>query len=157
MTNDTNILSRGLLSKKTGVNSETIRYYEKVRLMPEPLRSANGYRVYDDSHLKRLSFIRRCRELGFTLKEIEALLKLVDGGNYTCSEVRDQTITHLQDVEERISDLRKMQRTLKCMVSDCESGSVPGCPIIDTLYSSEIVVIAPKSEERKPRKQKLVE
>ena len=64
MTNDTKNLSRGLLSKKTGVNSETIRYYEKIRLMPEPLRSASGYRIYDDSHLKRLSFIKRCRELG---------------------------------------------------------------------------------------------
>ena len=136
MTNETKSLSRGLLSKKTGVNSETIRYYEKIRLMPEPLRSASGYRIYDDSHLKRLSFIKRCRELGFTLKEIAALLKLVDGGNYTCAEIRDQTITHLQDVEDKIEDLRKMQLTLKSMVSDCEGGSIPGCPIIDMLFSS---------------------
>ena len=136
MTNDTKILSRGLLSKKTGVNSETIRYYEKVRLMPEPLRSANGYRVYDDSHLKRLSFIRRCRELGFTLKEIAALLGLVDGGSYTCAEIRDHTKAHLKDVDEKIRDLQKMRQTLRTMISECEGDLVPECPIIESLFAS---------------------
>ena len=136
MTNGTKILSRGLLSKKTGVNSETIRYYEKIRLMPEPLRSDNGYRVYDDSHLKRLSFIKRCRELGFTLKEITALLGLVDGGSYTCAEIRDHTKSHLQDVDDKIRDLRKMQQTLRKMVSECEGDLVPECPIVESLFAS---------------------
>jgi MerR family mercuric resistance operon transcriptional regulator len=136
MTNDTKFLSRGLLSKKTGVNSETIRYYEKIRLMPEPLRSANGYRIYDDSHLKRLSFIKRCRELGFTLKEITALLGLVDGGSYTCAEIRDHTKSHLQDVDDKIRDLRKMQQTLRNMVSECEGDLVPECPIVESLFAS---------------------
>ena len=136
MTNDAKTLSRGLLSKKTGVNRETIRYYEKIRLMPEPMRSANGYRVYDDSHLKRLSFIRRCRELGFTLKEIAAVLGLVDGGSYTCAEIRDRTKIHLQDVDDKIRDLQKMQQTLINMVSECEGDLVPECPIIETLFAS---------------------
>jgi MerR family mercuric resistance operon transcriptional regulator len=129
-------LSRGVLSKKTGVNGETIRYYEKIKLMPEPARSSSGYRVYDDSHLKRLSFIKRCRELGFTLKEIAALLRMVDGGNYTCAEIRDHTMTHLKDVDEKIRDLRKMQRTLRNMVSECEGEMVPECPIVESLFAS---------------------
>lgn len=129
-------LSRGVLSKKTGVNGETIRYYEKIKLMPEPARSSSGYRVYDDSHLKRLSFIKRCRELGFTLKEIAALLRLVESGSYTCAEIRDHTITHLKDVDEKIRDLRRMQRTLRDMVSECEGEMVPECPIIESLFTS---------------------
>ncbi len=136
MTNSTKCLSRGLLSKKTGVNSETIRYYEKIRLMPEPLRSASGYRIYDELHLQRLSFIKRCRELGFTLKEITALLGLVDGGSYTCAEIRDHTKNHLQDVDNKIRDLRKMQQTLRNMVSECEGDLVPECPIIEALFAS---------------------
>ena len=128
-------LSRGVLSKKTGVNGETIRYYEKIKLMPEPARSSSGYRVYDDSHLKRLSFIKRCRELGFTLKETAALLRLVDGGNYTCAEIRDHTMTHLKDVDEKIRDLRKMQRTLRNMVSECKGEMVPECPIVESLFA----------------------
>lgn len=136
MANDVIGLTRGMLSKKTGVNIETIRYYEKVNLMPEPGRSSSGYRVYEDSQLKRLSFIKRCRELGFALREIRALLKLVDGGNYTCAEIRDHTTTHLKDVEDKIRDLRKMRRTLKFMVSECEGGSVPECPIVDALFKT---------------------
>jgi MerR family mercuric resistance operon transcriptional regulator len=137
MTNKAKVLSRGKLSKKTGVNSETIRYYEKIKLMPEPLRSSSGYRIYDDAHSKRLSFIKRCRELGFTLKEIATLLKLVDGGEYTCAEIRDHTTNHLDDVEDKIRDLRKMQETLRKMVSECEGGSVPECPIVDALFDGE--------------------
>ncbi len=130
-----NELSRGTLAKKSGVNSETIRYYEKIGLMPNPARSMAGHRIYDQSHLKRLSFIRRTRELGFTLKEVRGLLELVDGGDYTCAEVRDRTIVHLSDVAQKVRDLRKMQRILKTMVSKCDGGLVPECPIVDQLYS----------------------
>ena len=126
-------LSRGILAKQSGVNSETIRYYEKIKLMPDPVRSEGGHRVYNETHLQRLSFIRRCRELGFTLKEIRGLLELVDGGNYTCAEVRDRTTAHLDEVRQKIRDLQKMQRTLKIMVSQCDGELVPECPIIDTL------------------------
>jgi MerR family mercuric resistance operon transcriptional regulator len=135
MARDMRNLSRGTLSKETGVNMETIRYYEKAGLMPEPARSDNGYRIYNEFHVKRLAFVKRCRELGFSLKEIAALLRLVDGGDYTCAEIRDHTVSHLKDVEEKIRDLRKMQRTLKKMVSECDGLLVPECPIVDSLYS----------------------
>jgi len=128
-------LSRGMLARQSGVNSETIRYYEKIELMPDPMRSEGGHRVYNQTHLHRLSFIRRCRELGFNLKEIRGLLDLVDGGDYTCAEVRERTTVHLDDVRQKIRDLQKMQRTLKIMVSQCDGGLVPECPIINTLFS----------------------
>ena len=128
-------MSRGVLASQTGVNSETIRYYEKIGLMPDPARSSAGHRVYDESHAKRLSFVRRSRELGFTLREIRELLELVDGGDYTCADVRDRTLVHLHDVSRKIRDLQKMQQTLKSMASKCDGGSVPECPIVDALYS----------------------
>ena len=128
-------LSRGTLAKQSGVNSETIRYYEKIGLMPDPMRSSGGHRVYEQPHLKRLSFIRRTRELGFTLEEVRGLLGLVDGGGYTCAEVRNRTISHLDDVAQKIRDLQKMQRTLKSMAAKCDGGLVPDCPIVDALFS----------------------
>lgn len=128
-------LSRGALAMQSGVNSETIRYYEKIGLMPDPIRSSGGHRIYEQPHLKRLSFIRRTRELGFTLEEIRGLLGLVDGGDYTCAEVRNRTLSHLDDVAQKIRDLQKMQRTLKSMVSKCDGGLVPDCPIVDELFS----------------------
>ena len=128
-------LSRGTLAKQSGVNGETIRYYEKIGLMPDPGRSSGGHRIYEQPHLKRLSFIRRTRELGFTLKEVRGLLGLVDGGDYTCAEVRDRTLSHLDDVAQKIRDLQKMQRTLKSMAAKCDGGLVPDCPIVDALFS----------------------
>lgn len=128
-------MSRGSLARRTGVNSETIRYYEKIGLMPDPTRSSGGHRIYGQEHVKRLSFVRRSRELGFSLQEIRELLELVDGGDYTCAEVRDRTLAHLEAIAEKIRDLRKMQRTLKTMASTCDGGLVPECPIVDALYS----------------------
>ncbi|PPC92670.1 MAG: MerR family transcriptional regulator, partial [Methylocystis sp.] len=83
-----NGLSIGELSKQSGVNIETIRYYEKIGVMPAPDRSASGYRLYGADHLKRLNFVRRSRRLGFSLDEIRGLLRLVDGHAYTCAQVR---------------------------------------------------------------------
>ncbi len=131
-----NEYSRGTLAMLSGVNSETIRYYESIDLIPDPPRTDGGHRIYDVSHLKRLSFIRCTRELGFSLKEVRALLELVDGDDYTCGEIRDRTVAHLDDVTQKIRDLQKMQRTLKTMVSKCDGGQVPECQIIDRLYAN---------------------
>lgn len=123
----------GALSKRTGVKIETIRYYERIGIMPEPPRTEGGQRVYDHGHLSRLAFIRRSRELGFSLDDIRALLKLVDGGDYTCGEVRDMTVAHIADVRRKIADLRRMERVLKDMAAKCEGGDVPECPIVEAL------------------------
>lgn len=128
-------LTIGRLAEGTGVNVETIRYYERIGMMPAPPRTAGGQRRYDESHLRRLTFVRRCRELGFPLDEIRALLALVDGGDFGCDDVRDMAVRHLDAVRRRIADLRAMERTLDTMVTACTGGSVPDCPIIDALFA----------------------
>ncbi len=128
-------LTIGQLSQKTGVNIETIRYYERVNVMPPPPRSPGGHRLYDQNHLKRLTFIRRSRELGFTLNEIRDLLGLVDGGIYTCGEVKELTDQHRKIVRKKISDLRRLEKTLVKISAECEGGATPECPIIDALFS----------------------
>ena len=127
-------ITRGVLAKQSKVNSETIRYYEKIELMPEPARSEGGHRQYDNEHLKRLVFIRRCRELGFSLDDIKNLLGLVDTGKYSCDEVRLRTETHLQEVQQKLRDLKKMEGMLKDLVAECRSGKLPNCPIVEALY-----------------------
>src|SRR3546814_17068512 len=101
--------------------------------MPEPPRSAGRQRVYDSGHIKRLAFIRRSRELGFSLDEVRALLTLVDGGDYTCGEVHEMTLAHIAAILRMIADLRRMTRVLKCMAAKCEGGDVPGCPMSGAL------------------------
>lgn len=124
----------GSLSKRTGCNIETIRYYERIGVMPKPARTEGGHRLYTQDHLKRLTFIRQGRELGFTLDEIRDLLLLVDGHDYTCDQVRDMTMQHMADVRRKIIGLRKLERVLKDMASQCDRGAVPDCPVIDALF-----------------------
>ena len=124
----------GALSKQTGCNIETIRYYERIGLMPAPARSEGGHRLYAEAQARRLGFIRRTRQLGFTLDEVRTLLKLVDGGRYTCAQVKRITVHHLQDVRAKVADLRKIERVLREMAAQCDGGRVPKCPVIDALF-----------------------
>ena len=123
----------GELSKRTGVNIETIRYYEKIGAMPNPPRTAAGYRVYGEDLLKRLMFIRRCRQLGFSMAEIHQLLGLVDAHGYTCAEVQALTLEHAEMVKQKIQDLNSLEKTLRGIASQCTGKKVPECPIIDAL------------------------
>ena len=132
-------ITRGRLSKRTGCNIETVRYYERVGLMPDPERSEGGHRLYAEEHVRRLQFIRRCRELGFTIEEIRALLNLVDRRDYTCAEVRDITIAHVDEVRRKIEALRRLERTMSGMIKECNGGAVPECPIIDALFEAAAV------------------
>lgn len=124
----------GVLSRRTGCKVETIRYYERIGLLPAPARSAGGHRLFGEDHLKRLTFIRRGRELGFSLDDIRGLLGLVDGGAYTCAEVKAVTLEHLGEVRRKLADLRRLERVLKGMAAECEGGAVPDCPVIDALF-----------------------
>ncbi len=124
----------GQMSRKTGVNIETIRYYERIALMPEPDRTQGGNRQYNSSQLKRLSFIRKCRSLGFKIEEIRALLQMVDRQDFTCNQVHTMTIEHLENVKKKLADLKRMEKNLKSMASQCSRGDVPECPIIETLF-----------------------
>ena len=128
-------ITRGVIAARTGVNVETVRYYERIGLLPAPPRSAGGHRIYDEAMLRRLNFIRRCRELGFTLDEIRSLLRLVDGGAYTCGEVAALTTAHLEEVRHKLADLRRMEKVLRDMVARCEDGEMPACPVIEALFS----------------------
>ncbi|MBL4871448.1 MAG: helix-turn-helix domain-containing protein [Robiginitomaculum sp.] len=125
----------GELSKRTGVNIETIRYYEKEDLMLIPPRSDGGRRQYDKAHTIRLSFIKRCRDLGFSLKDVRILLKLVDGG-YTCSEVQALTLRHQREIRKKITDLNRLDKTLGEMEKLCSGKQVPDCPVIDSIFAN---------------------
>jgi MerR family mercuric resistance operon transcriptional regulator len=133
-TSPSSVVSIGALSRRTGCNIETIRYYERIGLMPQPPRTAGGHRSYSSVHGRRLGFICRCRELGFSIGEIRVLLGLVDGGDYSCGEVKAVIDRHIDDVRQKIADLKKLQRTLARIGAACVGGKVPDCPIIDALY-----------------------
>lgn len=128
-------LQRAELARRTGCNLETIRYYERIGMLPDPPRTAAGYRIYDDDHVSRLRFILRSRELGFSIEEIRGLLHLVDGGNQTCAEVKERTERHLIDVRSKIADLRRIERVLSATAAKCSGDDVPQCPVLEALSS----------------------
>jgi len=123
----------GELARLSQVKIETIRYFEKIGILPHPPRNSSGYRIYSTPHLERLAFVRRSRELGFSQPEVRKLLTLVDEHSYTCAEVKAMTSTHLAVVRDKIEDLQKLERALAGMVSKCDGGDVPNCPIVDIL------------------------
>jgi len=127
-------MKRGELAKRTGCNAETIRYYEKIGLLPEPTRSESGYRQYDETHEQRLRFIMRGRELGFAIEDLKSLLNLVDRNAVSCGEVEKLARQHLRSVQDKIGDLKRMERVLGETVRSCSGEDVPECPLIDTLF-----------------------
>jgi len=124
----------GRLSRATGCNIETIRYYERIGILPPPPRSPGGHRLYGEAHFKRLTFVRRARALGFTLDQVRGLLRLVDDNDYTCGEVHTIAVAHLAEVRHKIADLKKLEATLADMAAQCAGGEVPECPVIEALY-----------------------
>jgi MerR family mercuric resistance operon transcriptional regulator len=132
-------MQRAELARRTGSNLETVRYYETVGLLPEPPRTASGYRSYDSTHERRLGFVLRARELGFSLDEIRELLRLVDERDQPCSEARAIAAMHLDDVRAKITDLKRMERVLKDAVAQCADGTRLECPLIETLFQKGAV------------------
>lgn len=130
----TGALQIGELSRRTGCNIETIRYYERIGVLDVPLRRGR-YRSYGEEDVGRLGFVRRARELGFTLDEVRALLQLATGGPAACAEVRGVAALHLADVRARIADLKRMERVLADSVRACEAGDDPACPLLQTLQA----------------------
>jgi MerR family transcriptional regulator, mercuric resistance operon regulatory protein len=131
-------LKIGKLAEAAEVNFETVRYYERIGLMPRPIRTKGGHRHYGYEHLRRLTFIRRARELGFHIEEIRSLLALDKSGNGSCADVKAIAASHLADVREKISALTKMERTLAVLIEGCtEERSL--CPILDLLDSQRDV------------------
>lgn len=130
-------LTIGTLSERTGCKIETIRYYERIGVMGRPARSAGGYRLYGTDELKRLNFIRRARQLGFGLPEIRALLDFADRKNPSCREVSRLAAGHLADVRSKIKDLKRMERVLERLIADCAGGTLPHCPLLESLFREQ--------------------
>ena len=124
----------GEAAKRSGVNIETIRYYEREGIVPAADRSENGRRLYDTAAITRLRFIRRCRDLGFPISDVRALLDLSDNASKHCDEVRAISERHLSDVRERLTDLRELEAALSDLVQSC-SDAQSECPTLKQLFA----------------------
>ena len=127
-------VSIGAAARRSGVHVETIRYYERIGLLAPPPRTASGHRVFGGDEVKRLNFVRRARELGFTLGQVRDLLALADGREGTCAGVERLGRAQLGATRSRIADLARMEAVLADMVARCAGGTVPDCPILEALF-----------------------
>lgn len=127
--------SIGSLARQAGCKTVTVRYYERMGLLPKPERTPGGHRCYNDTHAERLIFIIRCRQLGFPLDQVRELLDLVDSGQMTCGEVSQIAQKHLRDVREKICELKRLEEKLSNLTDQCAAAATPDCPLIDSLAS----------------------
>jgi len=123
----------GEVARRVGIGVETVRFYERQGLVPPPPRSASGYRLYPDEAVDRLRFVRRAKELGFTLEQIGVLLDLRVRPDTPCHDVRRLAADRLADVEGRIADLRRLADVLGRLVDACDNDPSDACPILDAL------------------------
>ena len=130
------MLRIGQLAKAAGVHVETIRYYERCGLLPDPGRRAAGYRVYPAEMVARIRFIKRAQQLGFSLKEIAGLLALRIDDVTTCEQVRTQAEAKLAEIDEKIADLQRIRSALATLAAACAHGGPAGeCPLLDALQT----------------------
>ena len=128
------VLTIGQLAERARVNVQTIRYYERRGLLREPERTASNYRVYGGDTVRRVRFIKRAQELGFTLKEIAELLALRATRRSSCAEVRARSQAKMRDIDEKLRTLAAMRKALDWLVRECSGrGPVTECPILETL------------------------
>nr|WP_315457929.1 helix-turn-helix domain-containing protein [uncultured Sphingorhabdus sp.] len=123
----------GELANATSTKVETIRYYESIGLLAPPARSASNYRDYGGEHLNRLSFIRRARDLGFSLEAVRELLALSDNTHQSCEAVDLIASSHLAEVKRKIQDLSALRSELGRVIESCRHGTIGDCKIIETL------------------------
>lgn len=125
--------SIGELAEATDTKVETVRYYERIGILPAPKRTSGNYRAYSAGHLARLSFIRRARDLGFTLDQVRALLALADQKKQDCGTVDALAREHLADIDRKISDLKSLRRELSGLIGQCKQGTIADCRILSAL------------------------
>ena len=134
---DGKLIPIGALAARTRCNIETIRFYEKIGVLEKPARTEGGHRAYGSRHVERLIFVRRARELGFTLDAVRALLRLAEARDVPCVEVKELAASHLAEVRSKIADLRSMGKALATLVAACDArggdGASLGCPLVETL------------------------
>ncbi len=123
----------GDLARATATRVETIRWYERQGLLPEPSRSPGNYRCYGEAGLSRLSFIRRARALGFSLGQVRTLLGLADDRGADCGSVDVLAADHLAEIDRKIADLTALRRELSDLLTTCKGGTIAGCRIINAL------------------------
>lgn len=127
-------LTTGAVAKHAGVNLQTIRFYEREGLLPEPPRSESGYRRFPPETIRRVQFIKRAQDLGFSLEEIKQLLALRVLPGATCGDVRQRAEAKVRDIDEKIRSLRTIRRALERLAESCSGvGPVGECPILDSL------------------------
>lgn len=127
-------LFMGEVAKQAGVNRETIRYYERIGLLPRPSRTASGYRVYPHEVVVRAQFVKRAQELGFSLKEISELLSLRVDPHTHCGDVKRRAEVKIEDIQEKVQDLQRMKKALAKLVASCSGrGATSRCPILEAL------------------------
>ncbi|WP_188053867.1 MerR family transcriptional regulator [Sphingosinithalassobacter sp. CS137] len=130
-------LTIGRLAKATGTKVETVRWYEKVGLIDPPGRTDANYRVYSDRDLARLSFIRRARNLGFSLDQVRALIEISDQRDRDCGTVDALAGGHLEEIDRKIADLTALRRELAEVVDSCRGGSIAECRILEALAPAQ--------------------
>lgn len=126
----------GDIAKRTGLKVETIRFYEGEGLIDAPLRSGGNYRLYDQSHLDRLSFIKRSRDLGFTLEQVRDLLRLADDPRGSCDAVDEMAVLHIAEIDRKLADLHALRDEIASW-GQCDATTIADCRLIDVLSSGQ--------------------
>jgi len=127
----------GEVAKKSGVSAKLIRHYESIGLLPRAVRSGSGYRLYSETDVHNLSFVKRARQLGFSMKEIKTLVGLWRNKSRKSKQVKELAMAHLQGLETKITQLQEMADTLRHLSRNCQGDSRPECPILKSLSRGE--------------------
>lgn len=138
MNRDDATMTRSELARQCRVNAETLRFYEQQRLLPAPERSASNYRLYSPDHVRRVRFIQRAKELGFTLKEIRELMTLSAAAGDDCGDVRERASRKIDEIDDKLKALQGMRRTLLQLKQQCSGeGALDECPILKSFETEE--------------------
>lgn len=140
----------GGLAKRTGTNAPTIRYYEEIGLLPPADRRDGGQRCFDDEDVKRLTFIRRCRDFGFPIEQVRTLVSLMHDRSRSCNEARDLAQGHLETVRAKLVELKALERSIAGFVESCDAscagGPGPDCVILEDLSEPMTYAVSPRRQ-----------
>ncbi|KQY90743.1 helix-turn-helix domain-containing protein [Pelomonas sp. Root1444] len=138
-------LSIGLVARRTGATVPTVRYYEDIGLLPPATRTEAGQRSYDEATIRRLVFIRRCRDFGFSIEQVRELVGLVDEPDRPCAEVRDIAAAHLAQVRQKLEELKALEASLSTFVCSCDT-ACSGGPAVDCTILEDLALPADKAQ-----------
>jgi DNA-binding transcriptional MerR regulator len=144
-------LKIGALAEQTGTNAPTIRYYEDIGLLPAPSRQDGGQRRYGEADVRRLTFVRRCREFGFRIEQVRTLVELMQDHDRSCLEARELAAQHLAAVRDKLRELKALERTISTFVESCACAGGPGpdCVILEDLARPRVVVVSSRRRLRR--------